>query len=329
MQTVTWERILFSVCFVFGPVCAVLVFDQVEVLEAVSGEEKRNSNSSIGISRSSVPSSSSRYGSRGFQWEVPLGPKPTLDSRGLTDIPQSMVESDASNAGTMKKLRVICMSDTHGAHRSFDMPDGDILIHAGDFTDGRMPPNASEVQDFDNWLGELPYQAKIVVGGNHDAGTKVDFEEGTGGAAWTAMQHMKNAKYLEDNGTTLLDTDVKVWGTPWTIDDANMFTHKEDEEAYKQELEKVDEDTVVLITHQHPCHMKHDGGCSKSLTELIDSKRLSRLKLVIFGHSHSPGVNQTGSVVLLNAAVSDDFLREWRDDPTKPRLHPTVIEVAV
>lgn len=31
-------------------------------------------------------------------------------------------------------LKVVCISDTHGTHASVQVPDGDILIHAGDFT---------------------------------------------------------------------------------------------------------------------------------------------------------------------------------------------------
>lgn len=36
-------------------------------------------------------------------------------------------------------MRVVCISDTHGLHETLqenvDIPEGDLLIHAGDFTD--------------------------------------------------------------------------------------------------------------------------------------------------------------------------------------------------
>ena len=42
---------------------------------------------------------------------------------------------------------------------------GDILLHCGDFTDlGKE----EEVEDFNNWIGELPYKHKIVIAGNHE-----------------------------------------------------------------------------------------------------------------------------------------------------------------
>jgi hypothetical protein len=31
-------------------------------------------------------------------------------------------------------VKIVCISDTHGDHRKLEMPEGDILIHAGDYT---------------------------------------------------------------------------------------------------------------------------------------------------------------------------------------------------
>lgn len=31
-------------------------------------------------------------------------------------------------------MRVVCISDTHTYHRSLSLPQGDVLIHAGDAT---------------------------------------------------------------------------------------------------------------------------------------------------------------------------------------------------
>lgn len=33
-----------------------------------------------------------------------------------------------------RKVRIICISDTHGYHADLNLPDGDILVHTGDFT---------------------------------------------------------------------------------------------------------------------------------------------------------------------------------------------------
>jgi predicted phosphodiesterase len=66
----------------------------------------------------------------------------------------------------MARVRVICISDTHGQHAALRVPDGDILIHAGDFmTYGNAP---REIIDFNTWLGRQPHAHKIVIAGNHD-----------------------------------------------------------------------------------------------------------------------------------------------------------------
>jgi len=31
-------------------------------------------------------------------------------------------------------MRIVCIADTHEKHKQVKLPEGDILIHAGDFT---------------------------------------------------------------------------------------------------------------------------------------------------------------------------------------------------
>lgn len=54
------------------------------------------------------------------------------------------------------KVRVVCMSDTHSLtpHIKFDVPDGDIFIHAGDFT---KCGKREEVIEFNTWIGMSSY----------------------------------------------------------------------------------------------------------------------------------------------------------------------------
>lgn len=40
----------------------------------------------------------------------------------------------------MAKVRIVCISDTHGHHARLRFPDGDILIHADDFMSYRKGP---------------------------------------------------------------------------------------------------------------------------------------------------------------------------------------------
>lgn len=54
------------------------------------------------------------------------------------------------------ELRFLLLSDTHELHRKLNVPDGDILIHAGDFT--MLSKRLRAISDFNAWLGELPHR---------------------------------------------------------------------------------------------------------------------------------------------------------------------------
>ena len=59
------------------------------------------------------------------------------------------------------------ISDTHCGHREMWVPDGDMLIHAGDFL-AEWDHSEAQLSDFASWLASLPHAAKIVCAGNHD-----------------------------------------------------------------------------------------------------------------------------------------------------------------
>ena len=64
-------------------------------------------------------------------------------------------------------MRLVLISDTHGLHhRMPPLPDGDILVHASDFMNAGYDPQ--ELISFNLWLGEQPFQYRVVCAGNHD-----------------------------------------------------------------------------------------------------------------------------------------------------------------
>lgn len=66
-------------------------------------------------------------------------------------------------------IRVVCISDTHG--QPVAVPDGDLLIHAGDLTDDGTRDSIQEQID---WLASLPHRHKVFVSGNHDSWFDLD-----------------------------------------------------------------------------------------------------------------------------------------------------------
>jgi predicted phosphohydrolase len=100
----------------------------------------------------------------------------------------------------MARVRIICISETHGQHACLRVPDGDILIHAGDFmTYGNAP---REIIDFNAWLGQQPHRHKIIIAGNHDR----LFES----HSMPARALITNGIYLEDSGIEV--EGLKFWG---------------------------------------------------------------------------------------------------------------------
>ena len=46
-------------------------------------------------------------------------------------------------------LTLVCVSDTHGRQAETVIPDGDVLVHAGDNT---LHGELGDVEEFDRWL---------------------------------------------------------------------------------------------------------------------------------------------------------------------------------
>jgi predicted phosphodiesterase len=73
-----------------------------------------------------------------------------------------------------QSLRIVVVSDTHGMEDTLPLdnsdgklPDGDLLLHLGDFAIDRGPVQAY-LESFDKWLAKQPHKYKIVLRGNHD-----------------------------------------------------------------------------------------------------------------------------------------------------------------
>jgi 3',5'-cyclic AMP phosphodiesterase CpdA len=64
-------------------------------------------------------------------------------------------------------VRIVCVSDTHNDDLTGHVPDGDILLHAGDMTDDGT---YDELEKALKWIQRLPHKLKIIIPGNHDLG---------------------------------------------------------------------------------------------------------------------------------------------------------------
>lgn len=174
-------------------------------------------------------------------------------------------------------LRLVLISDTHGQHRRLKIPEGDVLIHGGDFT--RMGAE-EDLTDFNAWLGEQPHRHKIVVNGNHECN-----------APWKnrARAMLSNATLLKDSAVTLEGPGgrLRVYGTDfaWPM------------KSYNPSYEAI-EPADVLICHG-PVLGYADGGkgCAE-LLRLVRRLRPGGLRLVVSGHIHAAHARVEGAGAL-------------------------------
>lgn len=198
-------------------------------------------------------------------------------------------------------MRIVCISDTHGQHRNLSVPDGDVLIHAGDICKfGKV----EEYEDFDDWMGTLPHLYKIVIAGNHDGSIQ----------SGPALDTVNNYTYLEDEYAyvpTSEETAVKFYGSPWTPPFFDWHFMLEPEEIAKK-WAAIPKDTDVLITHGPPWGIGdavapgYDGhhGCP----ELLKAIQRISFKLHVFGHIHEGygAIDSAKGFSLVNCSVLNE-----------------------
>ncbi|MEM6671767.1 MAG: metallophosphatase domain-containing protein [Planctomycetota bacterium] len=206
-------------------------------------------------------------------------------------------------------MRIVCLSDTHGLHGMLDVPDGDVLVHAGDFTQiGRE----EEVEDFARFLAALPHRTKIVVAGNHDF-----LFEREPGAARQMLAGV--AHYLEDSGVEA--EGLRFWGSPWQPEFGGWAFNLERGPALKERWAQVPEGVDVLVTHGPPANVLDrvfNGDCVGCEDLLSALPRISP-KLHVFGHIHEArGAVERNGTLFVNASSVRPRAREV--------LPPVVVE---
>jgi Icc-related predicted phosphoesterase len=193
-------------------------------------------------------------------------------------------------------LEIICRSDTHELHRGGDVPDGDLLIHAGDITFFSRRP--SVLTDFNDWLGEMPHLYKVVIPGNHD--TLLEDKAN--------RRKITTAHLLINEGVEL--GGVKIWGTPVTALDCGAFALPDDI-ARAAIWARIPTDTDILVTHIPPARIldgtpgtAEHSGC-ESIRNLY--RRICP-QLHVFGHVHiAAGTHQAKHTNFVNVALAGEF----------------------
>lgn len=194
--------------------------------------------------------------------------------------------------------RIVAISDTHSRHEQFGtLPDGDILIHAGDAT---VQGKFDEVIEFNRWLGTLPHKHKIFVAGNHD----FLFEKSPN----FARTLIPNVTYLQD--AFVMVEGLKIYGSPWQPRFHDWAFNLDRGSDIARQWALIPEDTDILVTHGPPYGILDRvsdrwTGAAEAVgcEELLPVVQRIKPRAHIFGHIHADyGQHTQGGTRFVNAS---------------------------
>lgn len=221
-------------------------------------------------------------------------------------------------------MKIVCISDTHCRLRKVKVPEGDLLIHAGDLTfKGSVIEISQELKE----LGRIAKNFKhgcVLICGNHDwLGEKVP-------SLMKDMCGSHGITYLDHSSVQI--EGLNIFGSAYTPTFCDWAFNVDRGNKIKEKWDQIPIDTNILITHGPPMKtldsvMRYDNkscefsaehlGCY-DLTSKIET--LAPLKLHVFGHIHEGyGQVKTGQITYVNASICTE---EYK--PTNP---PIVVEI--
>ena len=178
-------------------------------------------------------------------------------------------------------IKIVCISDTHNYNVPL-VPDGDILIHAGDLT---VHGSVSEVQRQLDWLRTLPHRYKIVVAGNHDRCLDENYSSilKQSRPDWSGLTYLCNSTVdVEVSNKPAL----RIFGSPYTPKFGNFAFQYDRETDYWQD--KIPAGTDVVVTHGPPLghHDINPYGAHVGCPHLLRALRTIKPTMFICGHIH-------------------------------------------
>lgn len=222
-------------------------------------------------------------------------------------------------------MKLVAFSDTHTFHGQVTVPNGDVLIFAGDLMGSGY--KHIEVKDFADWFNKLPHKYKIVVAGNHDRLFETN-------PTWCKDRFGLDVYYLQDDfiiidGVKFYGSPVQPWFCAWAFNVPRGA-------AIREYWDRIPPDTDVLITHGPPygvCdqivpagEMLYKSNRILLPTEHLGCEELAKVveivkpKIHIFGHIHGgAGTMIKDDTAFHNVAVCNESYR--------PVNEPHVIEI--
>ncbi len=203
-------------------------------------------------------------------------------------------------------MRIVIVSDTHNKLARISVPEGDLLIHCGDFT---FRGDMEQVEKFNREIGALPHRYKVAVAGNHDFPLERDNAE--------ARARLTNVLYLQDELAVI--EGLRIYGSPWQPEHRKLaFNLPRGSEELREKWRLIPDRVDILVTHGPPKGILDRTPDWPSVgDELLLSRVLEvRPKIHCFGHVHlSSGQLEQDGIKFVNAACVNE-----RYDPSRKSI---------
>lgn len=190
-------------------------------------------------------------------------------------------------------MKFVIISDNHNYY-DMKVPEGDVLIHCGDFSFRGDP---LEVLEFQEWIKKQPHKHKLFVWGNHEVWVEQNYSPAVTLVSGGICVHNIEKKV---EGLRVLGSSVTPPFGRWAF-----MMEKDRRKKYWETLPECD----ILITHGPPLEildLNIDGehcGCGY-MREYVDRVKP---KLHCFGHIHeSYGQYEQSGTLFVNASVMNE-----------------------
>ncbi len=197
-------------------------------------------------------------------------------------------------------MTFVAVSDTHNRAEQVVIPDGDVLLHAGDLT---MKGSRGEMERAARWLGSLRarFRAVVAIPGNHDFGAESD------PAGSRALFEGHGITWLVDEPAVI--DGVTFYGSPWQpwfLDWAFNFPQHDGGVAARAAWAKIPAAVDVLVTHGPPRGILDEtsDGERVGCPHLLSAIQQRRIGAHVFGHIHEGyGQERHGETLFVNAST--------------------------